>query len=330
MSFHVSDYNINGVHFLLLATESPQDIYGLPLSIFICDEIDELQQRIGLMVFEAMNERTSQLLPDGRKPFRVYLTTSQGLKTIYSIYLKLLEIGADFIRIKGKTKDNLKNSPDYVSRLYSLYTREEQMAYLEGEFVNIARGSVYPDFNELLHVVDPFSIDASETIFVGQDKNIGYNKACCFIKKNKNLYMIKEFSFKSISDAPQIIRTAFPTNPIFWYPDASAAELLAGYANEIKRFDINLRVGSVNPSRLARVFVVNKMFKLNRSFVFRNNPMAILALKVRTYDDSGMPAKGKGEDAPDHIMDGWDYGEWRIVMSDPDFSDIKEVTGKVR
>ena len=58
--------------------------------------------------------------------------------------------------------------------------------------------------------------------------------------------------------------------------------------------------------------------------------MAILALKVRTYDDSGMPAKGKGEDAPDHIMDGWDYGEWRIVMSDPDFSDIKEVTGKVR
>ena len=47
-----------------------------------------------------------------------------------------------------------------------------------------------------------------------------------------------------------------------------------------------------------------------------------MALKVRQYDDHGMPAKGKGPEAVDHDCDGLEYVIWRIVASDPDFKDI--------
>ena len=50
------------------------------------------------------------------------------------------------------------------------------------------------------------------------------------------------------------------------------------------------------------------------------------ALKVRAYNDLGQPEKGKGETAPDHYCDALEYVIYRIVRSDPDFMDLKELS----
>jgi hypothetical protein len=50
------------------------------------------------------------------------------------------------------------------------------------------------------------------------------------------------------------------------------------------------------------------------------------ALKTRQYDDSGKPEKGKGEKSPDHFCDALEYVLYRIVNSDSDFMELKELS----
>ena len=50
------------------------------------------------------------------------------------------------------------------------------------------------------------------------------------------------------------------------------------------------------------------------------------ALKIQAYNDNGQPEKGKGENDPDHFTDSVRYVIYRIVRSDPDFMDLKELS----
>ena len=61
-------------------------------------------------------------------------------------------------------------------------------------------------------------------------------------------------------------------------------------------------------------------------FDCKETDMLSEALKVRGYNDLGQPEKGKGEDAPDHICDALEYVIYRIVRSDSDFFDLKELS----
>lgn len=50
------------------------------------------------------------------------------------------------------------------------------------------------------------------------------------------------------------------------------------------------------------------------------------ALKVRAYDNNGKPEKPGGERDPSHFCDSIEYVIYRIVRSDPDFMDLKELS----
>ena len=41
---------------------------------------------------------------------------------------------------------------------------------------------------------------------------------------------------------------------------------------------------------------------------------------------NGKPEKGQGEKAPDHFCDALEYVIYRIVRSDPDFMNLKELS----
>ena len=183
-----------------------------------------------------------------------------------------------------------------------------------------------------LCILEAFDLDPLETVYVGQDLNAGFSKAVAFIKRESKLYIVRCFSFKSISDAPYLLRKEFPTNPIEYYPDASSSELMSAYRRELLQNDIQIRSGETNPSILERVFITNKLFKTNRLFIFKikSNYEIQMALKVRQYDELGKPEKGRGEHAVDHIMDGADYASYRIVSRDPAFRELRELANSVR
>jgi hypothetical protein len=124
------------------------------------------------------------------------------------------------------------------------------------------------------------------------------------------------------------MRSDYPQNQILWFPDCAGKEIIKGYKQEIIDNGIECRLGTSNPRIIDRVFYINKLFKLGKLKVFatKENDMLIEALKVRAYNELGQPEKGKGEDAPDHICDALEYVIYRIVRSDPDFFDLKELS----
>ncbi len=317
---------IGRMQFVFIATETPSLIYGYNLSISIVDELDELEASKAMDAFKAIHERTRVTLPDGRKPYLVFTSTAQGYSGLYTILMQLREVKQKYFLIRGLTKDNKALDPEYVKSLYELYDENERKAYLEGYFVNLHTGRVYGDYNPDVNLIPSFDVEPFEQIFVGQDLNAGFNTAVALIKRNGRLYVVKEFSFPSIGHAPHIIRMTFPTNPIMWFPDASAKEIITGYLAEIRNEDIELRVGAQNPSVVDRVFFLNKMFKSQLLYVCSSCKDTDNALKTRQFNDKGEPEKGKGALAPDHVCDSLDYVLWRIMQSDMDFRAIWELS----
>jgi hypothetical protein len=206
-------------------------------------------------------------LPDGRVPFACFATTAQGYKGCYQITQDLSKSQSDHIVIKGHTKDNTSLSPKYVKKLYSLYNENERKAYLEGEFINLSTGRVYGDYDQSTNMIPRFEVSPEEIVFVGQDLNIGFSRGVAFIKRNKNLYVVRTFNFKSLASAPSELRKAFPLNRIEWHPDANAEEIMTAYSREIKDHGIILKLSNQNPSIIERTFIANKMFKIGRLFL---------------------------------------------------------------
>lgn len=319
---------IGTITFYLIATEYPSNVYGYNLSIFLVDEIDELPQAKVIELNKAVRERTRVTLPGGRKPYIMYFSTAHGYRGLYNVIKKLRDSNQKYYLTYGKTEDNPFIAKSQVESLYKLYDEMERLAYLEGRFVNLHSGRVYSDYDDNMCKVKPFEITKDMTVMVGQDLNSGFSKACAVIKKDKCLYIVHGWSFKEVGGAPAIMRNTYVQNEILWFPDCSGKEILKGYKQEILDNGIQCRIGTANPRILDRVFFVNKLFKLGLLKVFDCKETEDLSesLKVRAYNDMGQPEKGKGEDAPDHYCDAIEYVIYRIVHSDPDFMNLKELS----
>ena len=318
---------IGTVQFFLIATEQPGDIYAYNLHIFLCDEIDELSQSKVLDANKAIRERTRLMLPDGRIPYIMYFTTVQGYRGLYQVVQNLHAAGEKYCMVRGLTRNNTTLAPSYVKSLYAIYDENERLAYLEGRFVNLRAGRVYPDFDESTCVVDDFEAGDNDYIDIGQDLNAGFSKGVAVIKRGGVMYVHMTWSFKEIGTAPQVMRQAYPPNEILWFPDASGKEIIKGYRSAVTAAGIKLRIGVSNPSVVDRIFYVNKLFKTGRLKVCRKGgaPLAE-ALKIRQFNDLGVPEKGKGENSPDHICDALEYVVYRLVQSDGDFRDLRQLS----
>jgi len=319
---------IGTIKFFLIATELPSNIYALNLSIFLVDEIDELPQAKVIELNKAVRERARITLPDGRKPYIMYFSTAHGYRGLYHVVKKLKDTKQKYHLVYGKTRDNPFIDKAQVDSLYALYDDMERLAYLEGKFVNLHSGRVYTEYDDDKCRVQPFEITNDMTIYVGQDLNSGFSKATAVVKKDKCLYIVHGWSFKEVGGAPAIMRNTYPGNEIQWYPDCSGKEILKGYKQEILDNGIQCRIGTSNPRILDTVFYVNKLFKLGLLKVFdcKDTDEVSEALKVQAYNDIGQPEKGKGENDPDHFTDSVRYVIYRIVRSDPDFMQLKELS----
>lgn len=319
---------IGTITFFFIAIEQPEDIYAYNVNIFLCDEIDELSQSKVLDANKAIRERTRIMLPNGRNPYIMYFTTVQGYRGLYNVMQELKRAKQKYMLVRGLTKDNTTLARSYVDSLYAIYDENERMAYLEGRFVNLRAGRVYPDYDDSKCMCKPFEIGAEYTVMIGQDLNSGFSKGVAVIKKDKRLYIVRGWSFAEIGQAPSIMRSTYAENEILWFPDSAGKEIVKGYKQEIIDYGIECRIGRANPKVIDRVFYVNKLFRLGLLKMFDCPETHELseALKTRQYDDNGKPEKGKGEKSPDHFCDALEYVLYRIVNSDSDFMELKELS----
>lgn len=325
---------VGQITFVYLAMQNPDDIYAFNFHAAICDEIDEVPPDRVKKIVTAIQERCRAMIPaslngkmPAREPFIFFSTTAQGLGGTYMLTEEFRKNGVPYAVIRARTQDNPYLAPGQLKLLRKLYTPEEAKAFLDGEFVNLSVGRVYPEFDPKRHVYMRFPVKTGEvvvdgegrkhytgeTIYVGQDFNAGYNAAVMLISRGTMIHAINCEHWNYVGDAARLLREMYPTNRIVLIPDANGKEIMSGFTEEFDQYDIEIWWNNVNPSVTERITGVNKGFRLGQLVIHEKLDKLQMCLQTRDFDDTGKPRKGKGPNALDHWGDAFEYGYWHII-----------------
>lgn len=270
------------------------------------DELDELDTQTAMAVVKSINDRCRQQIDGFRTPFMVYTTSSQGLKGTYQTIMHFKKSGIGYVLMRARTKDNIYLPKDYVNNMYSIYNEKEIACLLEGQFISIDSGLVFPDYNPALNKLDVDLFDVlkeDDTVYIGQDFNGFGNNAVAFVVKKGCIIAIKDYEFPDIRRAPEVFRYDFPTQKIVWIPDMTYKEHFAEFKKELRIHRISIAYRSCNPLVADRNFACNKLFYAERLFICpicKDTEKTLLTWQKDPK--TGAPSKGdKG--APDHKGD---------------------------
>ena len=270
------------------------------------DELDELDTQTAMAVVKSINDRCRQQIDGFRTPFMVYTTSSQGLKGTYQTIMHFKKSGIGYVLMRARTKDNIYLPKDYVNNMYSIYNEKEIACLLEGQFVSIDSGLVFPDYNPALNKLDVDLYDVlkeDDTVYIGQDFNGFGNNAVAFVVKKGCIIAIKDYEFPDIRRAPEVFRYDFPTQRIVWIPDMTYKEHFAEFKKELRTYRISIAYRSCNPLVADRNFACNKLFYAERLFICPICKDTETTLMTWQKDPkTGAPSKG-GKGAPDHKGD---------------------------
>ena len=272
------------------------------------DELDELDTQTAMAVVKSINDRCRQQIDGFRTPFMAYTTSSQGLKGTYQTIMHFQKSGIGYVLMRARTKDNIFLPKDYVANMYSIYSEKEIACLLEGQFVSIDSGLIFPDYHKDKNMLDTDLYDyvrdnSENTVYIGQDFNGFGNNAIAFAIINGCIVAIKDYEFPDIRRAPEVFRYDFPNNKIVWIPDMTYKEHFVEFKKELRVFNINIAYRSCNPLVGDRNFACNKLFIAERLFICPMCKDTERTLMTWQKDPkTGLPMKG-GKGAPDHKGD---------------------------
>ena len=302
---------VGNVEIILVALEEPSAIYGYSVFGAWCDELDELPTDIAMEAVKSVNDRVRQQIEGMRSPFICFATTSQGLKGLYQTVMHFKKSGIGYVLMRARTKDNIYLPKDYVKNLYSIYNEKEVACLLEGQFVSIDSGLVFPDYHPDVNKLDvdlyDYVRDNSLPVYIGQDFNGFGNNAVAFAIISGAIIAIKDYEFPDIRRAPEVFRYDFPTSEILWIPDMTYKEHFVEFKKELRVFNIKIAYRSCNPLVGDRNFACNKLFVAQRLFICPMcKGMENTLMTWQKDPKTGQPSKG-GKGAPDHKGDCMGY-----------------------
>ena len=289
-------------------------IIGLNLAWVLADEIDTVAPSIANKAFPKILGR---LRAGNVRQFAV-ASTPEGYRWMWNTF------GSDEAKqrtdkrlIKMRTADNPHLPPDFIERLEANYDPSLLRAYLDGEFVNLATGTVYDRFNRNKHVITKLPNIDNEPLRIGIDFNIGNMSAVISVRIDNSLIVIDEISGAHDTDAlGQEIRSRYPTQRLYGYPDASGGNR----STNATQTDIQIleTYGMINQSPRAnppvrdRIAAVQALLENGkgqiRLNVFQRCKRLIECLELQCYTDKGEPDKESGFD---HMNDALGYIVWR-------------------
>lgn len=322
---------VGNVELILVATEEPSAIYGYSVCCCFVDELDELTTEVAMEAVKSINDRVRQKVDGFRSPFICFATTSQGLKGLYQTVMHFKKSGIGYVLMRARTKDNTYLPPDYVKNLYSIYNKKEVACLLEGQFVSIDSGLVFPDYAKDRNMLDVDLFDVLEdtdTVYIGQDFNGFGNNAIAFVVKKGCIIAIKDYEFPDIRRAPEVFRYDFPTQKIIWIPDMTYKEHFVEFKKELRAFNIKIAYRSCNPLVTDRNFACNKLFIADRLFltpICKDTEHACMTWQKDPK--TGQPMKG-GKGAPDHKGDCMGYVVHYLLSWHRDLKPLYDVTLK--
>jgi hypothetical protein len=314
--------DIEGMGLVIARTmDSPEKIVAYEVADSIADELDTLKVDKARDVWNRIIARNRQKKPDGSINTVAVATTPEGFRFVYDRWQKNPAPGYRIIR--ASTYSNAANLPEgYIQSLRDSYPSNLLAAYLDGEFVNLTSGSVYPEFDRALNASTE-TIQPSEPLHIGQDFNVGNMCSVVFVLRDGEPHAVDELT--GLLDTPALIATVksrYVGHSIFVYPDASGNSRKSNNASEsdialLRAARFNVLVNASNPAVKDRVLAMNQMvcsevegvtnalgLEMRGDRVVKRRlrvngdrcPGFVECLEKQAYDKNGEPDKSGGLD----------------------------------
>lgn len=300
--------------------DRPQSIVGFKIGHALVDELDVMATPKAEQAWRKIIARMRYKV-DGLKNGVDVTTTPEGFKFTYQQFKKAPaekpSLAGLYGLIQASTYDNAKNLPaDYIPSLFESYPKQLIAAYLRGQFVNLASGSIYPDFDRVLN--NSFeSIQEGEPLMVGMDFNRLKMSAVVYVERDGWPVAVEEIT--DGRDTPymaRLLRDRFQAkgHAVTVYPDASGGNSSSKNASEsdlsiLREHGLTVRANPTNPAVADRINAVNALI-CNGDGVRRLKvntlrcPKLTESLEQQVYDKNGEPDKSNGLD---HLNDAAGY-----------------------
>lgn len=295
-----------------LSIENHMKARSMNLAVFGMDELDTVKEEIAEAAWITMTSR----LRKGNVFQGFVTTTPEGYKFTYKYFVE--EMDEDKHLIQAKTSDNIFLPQEYIDDMKKRFPANLVDAYLNGQFVNLTSGSVYPNFDRKRNHTDLKIEDFKEhPLHVGIDFNVGKMVGIINIIDNHFPYTLDEITGeKNTETLIRELKKRFPNKKMYAYPDSSGK---SEHSNASET-DISLLISNgiqcfynpTNPLVKNRVNSMNAMlYNMNEEVRWRINtlkcPVLVKSLEQQAYDDNGKPDKGSDLD---HAVDGQGYFIW--------------------
>ncbi len=292
--------------------ERPERIVGYEVAHSILDELDTLPIDKAREVWNKVIARNRQKC--GMANTVAVATTPEGFRLVYELWEKQRAPGYKLFR--ARTVDNAANLPaGYIDNLRNTYSSQLLMAYLDGMFVNLTAGSVYPEFDRTLNATNE-TIIPNEVLHIGCDFNVTKMSAVIHVLRGDDPHAVMEIT--DVFDTPamaRIIKERYKDqgHAVMIYPDASGSGRRSNNASEsdiaiLKQHGFQVCVNPTNPAVKDRVLSMNRMLHNEGVRRYRVNPQhcphLVESLEKQPYSKDGEPDKSSGLD---HILDAAGY-----------------------
>lgn len=300
----------NAGRIIFRTMEQPARIVGYEVAHSVVDELDTLPTDKAREVWNKIIARNRQKC--GMPNTVAVATTPEGFRFVYERWKKAPAPG--YVLFHAKTEDNAANlPPDYIPNLRATYPSNLLAAYLDGQFVNLASGTVYSEFDRTLNASRE-RILPSEPLHVGMDFNVGQMAAVIFVLREGLPHALEEVT--GLLDTPAMIaelRKRYQGHRLHIYPDASGQARKSNNASEsdlslLRAANHLVLVNPANPAVKDRVLSMNQMIHSEGARRLRVNidgcPALVEGLEKQAYAKNGEPDKTSGLD---HVIDAAGY-----------------------
>lgn len=291
------------------AMEHAHRIVGFDINHAQIDEIDTMKMNKADQAWKKIIARMSSVRKDYPVNTVDFTTTPEGFNFVHNLFVVRLQedpaIAGDYSIVKASTRQNAKNLPDdYIQSLYNTYPSNLVDAYVDGEFVNLTSGTVYYTYKRQ-ECRSYEEVIAGETLFIGQDFNVGKMASTVYVQRGKIWHAVAELV--NLFDTPDVVRVIKERwqdkgHHIVMYPDASGKNRKSNQASTsdiamLQQAKFDVRVNAANPAVKDRVLSMNKalesgLIKIND----KNCPNTSRGLEQQSYDENGEPDKSGGVD----------------------------------
>lgn len=309
--------------------DTPERIIGYEVADSLVDELDTLPMEKAREVWNKILGRNRQKKPDRSLNTVAVATTPEGFRFVYERWQRNPARG--YRIIKASTHSNAKNLPaGYIESLRDRYPSNLLAAYLDGEFVNLTSGSVYPNFDRRRHHTTE-EVAENDALHIGMDFNVQHMAAVIFVMRDGAPHAVLEYT--DVLDTPAmiaLIKSRHPGHKVFVYPDASGNNRKSNGASQsdialLKQAGFTVCVNPANPAVKDRVLSVNKLLKVEGVGINVDTcPALVEGLEKQAYDKNGEPDKTAGLD---HVIDAAGYFiAYKFPIVKPRSSETKTTT----